>query len=71
MESTFGGGEYGTGDLITVRVDLDEHTLSFRMNGTDVGSPQKIAHAADGDVYHFAFDASYVGTAVTIVEETE
>lgn len=59
--------EYGVGDEITVRLDLDAFTVAFRKNGATTGgySPIQIAR----DKYHFAFDAAVGGDAVTIVGE--
>lgn len=51
---------------LKVRLDLNANTVAFRKNSTDVGLPQTIAQSESG--YHFAFDASTEGAAVTIVE---
>lgn len=56
---------YGSGDLVTVRLNLGANTVAFRLNGADVGVAQKIA---PGDAYYFAFEADYEGDAVTIVD---
>lgn len=58
--------EYGTGDTITVRLDLDGSTVAFRKNDVDVGTPQEITHIEDA--YYFAFSWSREGNGVTIVE---
>lgn len=57
---------YGTGDLVTVCLDLDAHTVTFRKNGETVGSAQKIAR--EEDAYYFAFTAYTGGQKVSIVE---
>lgn len=57
---------YGEGDLITVRLDLDAGSVTFRKNGNGVGPPQDIASA---DAYNFAFDGYLEGINVTIVDD--
>ena len=54
---------YGTGDEVTVRLDLGTNTVAFRVNGEDAGSPQPIPHGA----YHFSFSATDEGISATIV----
>lgn len=58
------GTLYGTGDVVTVRLDLDADTVAFQKNGVDIdGARQRIAH----DEYCFAFEARSEGNAVAIV----
>lgn len=66
-----GGVRYDTGDVITVRLDLNENTVAIRKNGSCTVSPQRIAPTVGG--YYFAFNAYREGSAVTIVgiEEAE
>lgn len=59
------GGGFHSGDVVTVRLDLDANTIAFRVNGAGTVPPQEIAR---GDAYHFAFAAGGKGNAVTIVE---
>lgn len=60
---------YGTGDFITVCLNLDAKTVAFRKNGADVGAPQSIAE--EGGAFHFAFESEDKSEPVTIVEESE
>lgn len=59
--------EYKDGDVVTVRLDLDESTIAIRKNGADVAPPYKIARA---DAYHFALTTWEKCDGVTIVEDT-
>lgn len=56
---------YGNGDDMTVRLDLEENTITFRKNSETVGEPQDIPNTA----YHFMFDAAWA-SRVTIVKMT-
>lgn len=56
---------YGTGDEVTVRLDLDANTVTFIKNGVDVGSPQDVPN----EPYYFMFDSATDSDVVTIVEK--
>lgn len=66
---------YGTGDRITVRLDLDASTVAFRKNGVDCerfgADVRSVQNITPGEAFQFAFDAIQNPSAVTIVEETE
>lgn len=67
VSSKYRDSVYGSDDLITVRLDLDANTVTFRKNGVGaVGSPREIAH---GDAYQIVFQARSKGDAATIVED--
>lgn len=59
----FGKG-YGSGDAVTICLDLDSDTVAVRVNGEAAGDPQKIPHCA----YYFEFDTYSKGAAATIEE---
>lgn len=61
------GAVYGAGDVITVLLNIDASTVTFRKNGASVGPPQAIAPLPI--YYYFAFRAGYVGDAATIVDD--
>ena len=55
-------------DAIRDRDSVEEVPgVAFRKNGADIGSPQAIPHYDDG--YHFVFETTRDGNAVTIVEQ--
>lgn len=56
-------GQYGTGDVITIRLSLDANTVAFGKNGADLKSVETA-----GDAYVFAFYAGQEGDAVTIIQ---
>lgn len=59
-------GGYYAGDAVTVRLDCDANTVSFRKNGVEIGAPQRIAEGKKP--YHFMFTTTGRGNAVTISE---
>lgn len=64
---------YGTGDVITVRLDLHDATVSFRKNDNVLQPLKSIATHVEGEdngegaAYHFVFNAIQQQAAVTIV----
>lgn len=66
-DNTYWAADYGVGDVISARLNLNERTISFRKNGADVGSPQKVPRSDDGG--YFAFESFKEGNAVTIVDD--
>lgn len=63
---TYGfGNRFESRSTITVRVDLDECTISFEKNSRATGSAKKID---GGRAYNFCFEAFGKGTSATIVE---
>lgn len=61
---SFGASRYMAGDTVTVRVDLEVNTISFKKNGANAGTPQDIPHKS----YYYAFESYSRNQAVTIVE---
>lgn len=61
---------YGTGDRVTVILNLDANTVAFRKNDVDAGSQKDIAHGYSSEAaFRFAFEAYYNRIAVTIVKK--
>lgn len=59
-----GAKHFTDGNAITVTVDLDANTISFKKNGTANGTPQGICCGA----YFFACQPNGTGGVVTIVQ---